>query len=68
MAHYHKRSNVETTFHMLKSKFGVALRSKSKTAQINEALCKVLAHNLCCPIQNMFELNIKPEFWGQETV
>ena len=66
MQQYHKRSNVETTFHMIKAKFGIALRSKTKTAQINEALCKVLAHNICCLIQSMFELNIKPEFW-QET-
>jgi transposase len=63
MQQYHKRSNVETTFHMIKSKFGDSLRSKTKTAQINEALCKVLCHNLCCIIQSMFELNIKPEFW-----
>jgi transposase len=67
MAHYHKRSNVETTFHMIKAKFGIALRSKSKTAQINEALCKVLAHNICCLIQSMFELDIKPEFWREST-
>ncbi len=38
MQQYHKRSNVETTFHMIKSKFGDSLRSKTKTAQINEAL------------------------------
>jgi transposase len=38
LAHYHKRSNVETTFHMIKSKFGQRLRSKSLTAQVNEAL------------------------------
>lgn len=62
---YHKRSNVETTFHMIKSKFGDSLRSKTKTAQINEALCKILAHNVCCLIQSMFELNIKPEFWEE---
>ena len=62
MRHYHKRSNVESTFHMIKSKFGSALRSKSKTAQINEALCKVLCHNICCLIQSMFELNIMREF------
>jgi hypothetical protein len=61
---YHKRSNVETTFSMIKAKFGDSLRSKTKTAQINEALCKVLAHNICCLIQSMFELNIKPEFWA----
>jgi transposase len=62
LTHYHKRSNVETTFHMIKSKFGQRLRSKSLTAQINEALCKVLCHNLCVVIQSMHELNITPEF------
>jgi hypothetical protein len=65
MQQYHKRSNVESTFHMIKSKFGDALRSKTETAQINEALCKVLCHNLCCLIQSMFELDIKPEFWTE---
>src|SRR4029079_13202646 len=60
---YHKRSNVETTFSMIKAKFGDSLRSKTETAQVNEALCKVLAHNICCLIQSMYELNIKPEFW-----
>lgn len=64
MQQYHKRSNVETTFSMIKAKFGDSLRSKTKTAQINEALCKILAHNLCCLIQSMFELGIKPEFWN----
>jgi len=66
MRSYHKRSNVETTFSMIKAKFGDALRSKTETAQINEALCKILAHNLCCLIQSMFELNLKPEFWSSE--
>jgi transposase len=61
---YHKRSNVETTFSMIKAKFGDSLRSKTKTAQINEALCKILAHNLCCLIQSMFELDVKPDFWN----
>jgi hypothetical protein len=42
--------------------------STTKTAQINEALCKVLCHNLCCLIQSMFELNVKPEFWAKETL
>jgi transposase len=65
MQSYHKRSNVETTFHMIKSKFGDSLRSKTKTAQINEALCKVLCHNICCLIQSMYELNLKPKFWAE---
>lgn len=62
---YHKRSNVETTFHMIKSKFGDRLRSKTRTAQINEALCKVLAHNLCCLIQSIYELGIESTFWEE---
>lgn len=62
---YHKRSNVETTFHMIKSKFGDALRSKTRTAQINEALCKVLCHNICCLIQAMYELGLKPKFYAE---
>ena len=61
--HYHQRSNVETTFSMIKAKFGDSLRSKTKTAQVNEALCKVLCHNICCLIQAMHELNLKPKFY-----
>lgn len=61
-AHYHKRSNVEATFSMIKRKFGKKLRSKTRTAQVNEVLCKVLAHNLCCVIQSMYELEVEPEF------
>lgn len=65
MASYHKRSNVESTFSMIKAKFGDALRSKTERAQINEALCKVLCHNICCLIQSMFELGLKPKFWAE---
>lgn len=65
MQSYHKRSNVETTFSMIKAKFGDRLRSKTKTAQINEAMCKVLAHNLCCLIQSIYELGIEPTFWEE---
>jgi transposase len=46
LAHYHKRSNVETAFSMIKAKFGDAVRSKSDIGQMNEVLCKVLCHNL----------------------
>ena len=62
MSHYHKRSNVESVFQMIKSKFGEKLRSKNETAQINEALTKVLCHNLCVVIQSMYELDVAPEF------
>lgn len=62
---YHLRSNVETTFHMIKSKFGDAIRSKTDRAQINEVLCKVLCHNICCLISAFYELGIKPKFWSE---
>jgi transposase len=65
LVHYHKRSNVETTFSMIKAKFGERLRSKTETAQVNEALCKVLCHNLCVVIQSMYELGIAPEFTSE---
>jgi transposase/predicted nucleic acid-binding Zn finger protein len=64
LEHYHRRSNVETTFSMIKAKFGGSLRSKTRTAQINEALCKILAHNICVLNQSMFELGVKAEFWN----
>ena len=69
LTHYHKRSNVETTFSMVKAKFGDALRSKTDTAMVNEALCKLLCHNVCCLIQSHHELGINPVFWakGAET-
>jgi transposase len=67
LQHYHKRSNVETTFHMIKAKFGQRLRSRTLTAQINEALCKVLCHNLCVVIQSVHELGIETNF-GHELV
>jgi transposase len=65
MKQYHKRSNVETTFHMIKSKFGDALRSKTRRAMINEALLKVLCHNICCLIAAMYELGLKPKFYSE---
>jgi transposase len=46
MQHYHLRSNVESTFFMMKAKFGDLIRSKDRTAQINELLLKVLCHNI----------------------
>ena len=64
MEHYHKRSNIETAYSMIMGKFGIALRSKSDTGQINEALCKVLAHNICVLLQASHELGIEPVFFA----
>jgi transposase len=60
--HYHQRSNAETAFSQIKAKFGDSVRSKSDTGQINEALCKILCHNLCVLVQAMHELGIEPAF------
>ncbi len=65
LQHYHKRSNVESTFSMMKRKFGDGLRSKTDTAMVNETLCKVLCHNLVVLIHEMYELGIDPTFWNQ---
>lgn len=63
MQHYHKRSNVESTFSMVKAKFGGSLRSKLPIAQANEVLLKILCHNLCCLIQSIYEMEIEATFW-----
>jgi len=65
LAHYHRRSNIESTVMMIKTKFGDAVRSKSEVAAKNEVLCKVLCHNLCCLISAMYELGIVPMLTGQ---
>jgi transposase len=62
MEHYHKRSNVETTFMMVKTKFGDKLKSKNWIAQKNELLCKLIAHNIVVVIHEMYELGINPDF------
>ena len=60
LAHYHQRSNVESTFSMVKAKFGDAVRSKTDVAMKNEVLAKVLCHNVCCLVSAMYELGIDP--------
>ena len=62
LAHYHKRSNVETAFSMVKAKFGGAVRTKTPVAQVNEILVKLLCHNVCVLIQAIYELGLNPIF------
>jgi len=64
LKHYHKRSNVESTFGAIKAKLGETLKSKNKTAQTNELLCKILAYNITVLINCMYTRNIVPEFAG----
>jgi hypothetical protein len=37
--------------------------SKTDVAMINEVLCKIVCHNICCLIQEAHELGIGTEFW-----
>ena len=34
-------------------------------AMRNEALCKIICHNICCLIQSMFELGVEATYWMQ---
>lgn len=67
MERYHKRSNVEATFSMIKRKFGDRVRGKTSTAQVNEVLLKVLCHNICVVNRSMHELGVEPLFWAEIT-
>ncbi|MGH6664914.1 MAG: transposase [Pseudolabrys sp.] len=67
LQHYHKRSNVESVFSMIKAKFRDHVRSKSDVAMVNEVLAKVLCHNICCLIQESHELGIDTVFWAESS-
>lgn len=60
LAHYHRRSNIESTMMMVKTKFGDAVKSKTEVAARNEVLAKILCHNICCLINAMHELGVEP--------
>ena len=62
MEHYHKRSNVESTFAAIKRKFGETIKSKNRVAQENEMLCKIVAYNITVLINTIFEFDINPDF------
>lgn len=62
MQHYHKRSNVESSFSMMKRKFLPYVRSKDVKAQFNEMLCKVVCHNLGVLVNAIFELDLAADF------
>jgi hypothetical protein len=63
LAHSHQRSNVESTFSMVKRKFGSSVRAKAFPAQVNEVLLKCLCHNLATLVSAIHELKIEPSFW-----
>ncbi len=67
LSRYHQRSNVETMFSMIKTKFRTSLRSKAEVGQFNEVLCKVIAHNLCVLIACIHEVGLDVPSFGCQT-
>lgn len=62
LARYHQRSNAESTFSMIKRKFGDSVRAKNDVSMRNEVLAKFVCHNLSCLIHAMQEFGIDPTF------
>lgn len=59
---YHLRSNVETTFSMVKMRLGEFLKCKNFESQRNELMMKFICHNICCLITQIFLNKIKIDF------
>jgi transposase len=66
LAHYNKRSNVESTFSAIKRLFGPGLRSKTRRPQEVELLAKCVAFNLTVLTHAIYELGITPSFWQND--
>ena len=66
LAHYHLRSNAESTFSAVKRKFGPSVMSLTETAMVNECLVKFLCQNLSCLVQAEERLGLTPVFWKDE--
>ncbi len=62
LSKYHKRSNIESTFSMIKRRFGNNVKCKKEVSQDNEVYAKVLAHNLCVLVQELFLSQIDINF------
>lgn len=67
LRHYHQRSNVESTFAMVKAKFRDDIRSRTDTAMKAECLLKFICHNIVVVHQAIIELGIEPVFWTGES-
>lgn len=59
---YHRRSNIESCFSMMKYVISPYIKSKNLQSRKNEVLIKCLCHNLCCLIEQFFFFKIKIDF------
>lgn len=62
MKKYHLRSNAEAGFFMIKQRFGDLTNCRKETSAKNEVLVKILCHNLCVLVQEIFNLGIDFNF------
>jgi transposase len=60
--HYHLRSNAESTFSSLKRTLGGNLRSKKFRPQVNEVLCKTIAHNIARLVHAIHRHGLETKF------
>jgi transposase len=60
--HYHKRSNVEATFHSKKALHGDKIYSKLNSAKINEEILRWICHNQTVLNRAKHEWNIIPSY------
>ena len=62
MKKYHLRSNSESGFQMIKARFGDVTLMRSDIGSRNDILVKLLCHNLCVLCQEIFLMNLEPDF------
>lgn len=63
LKHYHLRSNAESGFFMIKQKFGDYVKTKNDLSQTNEILAKILVHNICILVQEIFLSDLEIDFF-----
>ncbi len=61
-SHYHRRSNVESTFGALKRKYGDFCRCKLPVTQENEILARIICHNSAVLSEAMLSNDLEPKF------
>ena len=63
MRAYHKRSNVETAFGVMKKMWGGDVNARNDHAMYAELMCKAICHNVSRIVHVVHELDIEPRFW-----
>ncbi len=59
---YYLRGNIETVFSTIERLFQKHIRTAHPVAQVNEALCKLLCHNIVVLIHERYKNGIEPDY------